>query len=382
MVRGIERIEQDIGSLEEVVQGIGEELTKLYASYIETLGQSQGKQLILAIYHLCTQGYPDDFLKLSLSQKQKLQQNIRKLGKRGDLELKDLLNDNDDEEEEEDEEEDEDKNENENENEDIDENLDLEEISEEQILEITTDGDIKITADLPLTEAEFAAAIDSIAKASENKREEKEQEQDKSSSAKEPGDSPPTQSDKVVLVNASTADRVMELFAAAKTAAAAKYRPKKSTLDTSNPVEIARWQQYLELSIQQVVRVISRDANRTLQKSGILPKKLPPSLLEAAAASSEASAEIMPGPPNLLNLAIEIEPEHKSQGSHSLMKIMAVNLRLGEIEFADTQLLGKRKQIRNVSSRLAKVGREYQKLQRELSVAKAEAAWRSSWYED
>ncbi len=367
MARGIERIEQDIANLEEVIRGIGQELQEVYSNYLESLGKSVSKQLILAIYHLCTQGYPDNFLKLSLNQKQKLQQNIRKLGKRSDLELKDLLNADEDDEDE-------------------NENIDLEEISNEQILEITTDGDIKITAELPLTEAELAAAMNSIAKASERKMEEdkdeQEQEADKPSSIEETTDLSRVSSDEVALLDTSVTDKAMDLFAAAKTIAA-KYPPKPPKLDTSNPIELARWQQYLELSLQQVIRVISRDANRILQKSRILPKKLPPSLLEAAAAaSSEASAEIMPGPPNLLNLAIEIEPEQKSESGHNLMKIMAVNLRLGEIEFADTELSGKRKQIRHISSRLAKVGREYQKIQRELSVAKAEAAWRSSWYED
>ena len=362
MVKGIEQIERDIASLEEMVQGIGRELQEVYNTYLESLGKSVSKQLILAIYHLCTQGYPDNFLKLSLNQKQKLQQNIRQIGKRSGLELKDLLNT------------DEEKN--------ADENIELEGISDEQILEITTDGDIKITADLPLTEAELAAAMDSIAKASEQTKHKTQEEQDTASLTKESDDLPEGPPDEVALVTGTTADKVLELFAAAKTAAS-KYPLKRPTADTSNPVELARWQQYLELSIQQILRLISRDANRTLQKSRILPKKLPPSLLEAAAtASSEASAEVMPGPPNLLNLAIEIEPEQKSGAANNLMKIMAVNLRLGEIEFADTELSGKRKQIRYISSKIAKVGREYQKIQRELLVAKAEAAWRSSWYED
>ncbi|MDJ0776140.1 MAG: hypothetical protein QNJ49_22390 [Mastigocoleus sp. MO_167.B18] len=379
MARGIERIEQDITSLEEVIEGIGEELQEVYGSYVENLGKSVSKQLILAIYHLCTQGYPDNFLKLSLNQKQKLQQNIRKLGQRSDSELKELLK-VDDEEDEED-------GEHEKENAD-EEKIQIEEISDEQILEITTDGNIKITADLPLTEAELAAAMDSIAKAArdktdeeKNKAENTDKEQDKSESVKESGELSEVRLDEVVLVNASIADKAMDLFAAARNAAS-KYPSKPKTLDTSNPVELAKWQQYLELSLQQLLRVVSRDANRILQKSRILPKKLPPSLLEAAAASSEASAEIMPGPPNLLNLAIEIESEQKSDSGRGLMKIMAVNLRLGEIEFADTELSAKRKKIRGISSRLAKVGREYQKIQRELSVAKAEAAWRSSWYED
>jgi hypothetical protein len=31
---------------------------------------------------------------------------------------------------------------------------------------------------------------------------------------------------------------------------------------------------------------------------------------------------------------------------------------------------------------LNKLGREYQKRQRELKIAEAEAAWRASWFED
>jgi hypothetical protein len=31
---------------------------------------------------------------------------------------------------------------------------------------------------------------------------------------------------------------------------------------------------------------------------------------------------------------------------------------------------------------LSKIGREYQKRQKELKIAEAEAAWRASWFED
>ena len=90
----------------------------------------------------------------------------------------------------------------------------------------------------------------------------------------------------------------------------------------------------MEELTQETLKKVSHDANVVLQKAGILPKKLPEPILAAAAAASEASAEVMPGPPNLLNLVIEIENEQESEDS-SLTQIMAINLRLGEIEFAD-----------------------------------------------
>jgi hypothetical protein len=61
---------------------------------------------------------------------------------------------------------------------------------------------------------------------------------------------------------------------------------------------------------------------------------------------------------------------------------MAINLRLGEIEFADAMLSSYRKQIRSVLLQLNRLGQEYQKKQRERSVAQAEAAWRAIWSDD
>ena len=109
--------------------------------------------------------------------------------------------------------------------------------------------------------------------------------------------------------------------------------------------------------------------------------KLPQPILEAAAIASATSGEMMPGPPNILNLVVEMDKDEESEES-SLTQIMAVNLRLGEIEFADSQLSSLRKQIRLILGRLHKLGREYQHKQREHSIAEAEAAWRASWYED
>ncbi|BAZ32793.1 hypothetical protein NIES4074_53000 [Cylindrospermum sp. NIES-4074] len=276
MARAIERIERDIAVLKVAIQAIATELQSAYASYLTTLGQALGKQLILASYHLCTQGYAENFLSLSLNQRQKLQQGIRKLSQKAGEQLLAYIQREEEEEEEE--------------NEDAGETQEGESNPESQI-------------------------------------------------------------------------------------------PNPKFFDSSNPIELAQWQQELEEATQEILKRVSHNANVLLQKAGILPKKLPEPILAAAAAVSEASAEVIPGPPNLLNLVIEIENEQESEDS-SLTQIMAINLRLGEIEFADSTLLSERKQIRNILVQLNKLGREYQKKQRELTVAEAEAAWRASWFED
>ncbi|MEA5600937.1 hypothetical protein [Nostoc sp. UHCC 0252] len=279
MARAIERIERDIAALKEAIRAIALELQSADASYLNTLGLAVRKQLILASYHLCTQGYPENFLHLSLNQRQQLQQAIRKLGQ----------------------------------------------VAAEQLLSC-----------IKSEQAEVDKGDD-------------EDESNKEVTSSE-------------LLDTSN------------------FQPPSA--DTSNPIELAKWQQNLEEVTQEILKKLSHDANLLLQKSGVLPKKLPePILAAAAAAASEASAEAMPGPPNLLNLVIEIENEQQSEDS-GLTQIMAINLRLGEIEFADVALSSERRQIRSILVQLNKLGREYQKKHREKAIAEAEAAWRASWFED
>ncbi|MEH2436299.1 MAG: hypothetical protein V7K25_18965 [Nostoc sp.] len=279
MARAIERIERDIAGIKEAIRAIAVELQNAYASYLNTLGLAVRKQLILASYHLCTQGYPENFLNLSLNQRQQLQQAIRKLGQVAGEKLLACIQ------------------------------------SEEVGVDEGDEGHEGVTSSL--------------------------------SSG---------------LMDTSNS----QSFSA----------------DTSNPIELVKWQQNLEEVTQEILKKLSHDANVLIQKSGVLPKKLPePILAAAAAAASEASGEVMPGPPNLLNLVIEIENEQQSEDS-GLTQVMAINLRLGEIEFADVALSSERRQIRSILVQLNKLGREYQKKHRERAIAEAEAAWRASWFED
>ncbi|MDZ8093717.1 MAG: hypothetical protein RMZ42_17570 [Nostoc sp. DedQUE05] len=286
MARAIERIEQDIAALQEAIRAIAIELQSAYASYLNTLGLAVRKQLILASYHLCTQGYPENFLHLSLNQRQQLQQAIRKLG---ELAAEQLLI-----------------------------YLTSEESGEDEVDEID-EGDETHEMDEEVTPSSSSLFLDTS-------------------------------------------------------------NSQYLTANTSDPIELAKWQQKLEEVAQEILKKLSHDANLLLQKAGVLPKKLPEPILAAAAAASEASAEVMPGPPNLLNLVIEIENEQQSEDS-GLTQIMAINLRLGEIEFADVTLSSDRKRIRSILVQLNKLGREYKKRYKEKAIAEAEAAWRASWFE-
>lgn len=273
MARAVEQIERDIAALEEAVSAIAAELKSAYARYLKILGQAVRQHLILATYQLCTQGYPEPFLGLSFSQRQQLQQAIRKSGQNTADELLTLLETTEEEDE------------------------------EEEELEIT---DLEI----------------------DNEEEE-----------------------------------------------------NISYSHPSNPQRLAQWQQNLEEEIADSLKSVSREANLLLQQTGIVPNKLTPPLLEAAATASEASTEMVTGTPNILNLLVEAENPEQPEDP-DVTQIIAINLRLTEIEFADVSVRTSRNQIRNIEAKARSLSKEYQKKQQERVVAEAEAAWRASWFDD
>lgn len=362
MARPIERIEQDIVELEKSIGFIAEQLQNAYSSYLEVLAQALGQQLILASYHLCTQGYPESFLKLSLNQRQKLQKAMRKLAKSAAQDMQTLMNDEEQAESTENE---------------LEEDLEEEDLEEEEIEEdleeeklAFEDGDLEeIAQELEIEEEDLEEIVEKL---------EMEDEEDPNIFSENASPSSLPLDAKIAFLSAKKGQPPIFLSEPDFDQDWKNWFSPK----TSNPMELAAWQKNLERAIGYIIKSLSRDGNRLLQKGSILPKKLPPQVLEAAVAGAEASSDVMPGgPPNLLNLVVGIQSEEQEE-PENLTQVMALNLRLVEIEFADIKLSSERKQIRNILNQLNKLGREYQKKQREHSIASAEAAWRASWYED
>ncbi|MCU0517490.1 MAG: hypothetical protein MUC60_11650 [Oscillatoria sp. Prado101] len=246
------RIDQEIADLERETLALAEELHSTYSSYLTALGQAMRQQLILASYHICTQGYPEQFLQLSYSQRQQLQQDLRLLANSAQQQLQEMLH--------------------------------------------------------------LQGGKDAEPKARELPPESPESEPPLGLSLRE--------------------DAYCSLL--------------------NNPEQLAQWQEHLDLSLAKILQGASRRGNRLLQQTGILPKKLPEHLL------------------------IETEGAEDSSGSQ-ITQLLAIHLRLSEIEFSDSQLGALRSQIRKLSVRVGKLVREYQKKQRQRAVAEAESAWRSSW---
>jgi hypothetical protein len=307
MARTIERIEQDIVALEEAIKAIAQQLQNAYMSYLNALGQAVGQQLVLATYHLCTQGYPENFLGLSLNQRQQLQQSIRMLAKQAAEQL--IVNTM---------------------------------IAAQQQWEEGFDEEIEL---LPTAKPED------------------EMEDNESTEFS------------VVESKHNTNDSTENLEEASEL----HTQNFMSSAVPSHPLELAMWQQEVEAVIHGTISKLSRNTNILLQKVGILPKKLPEPVLESDRFASETT-EAMPGAPNLINLVIEVDGSDEGS-EETLTQITTINLRLGEIEFADSTVSVERQQIRNILAQLNKLGREYKKKQRERTIAEAEVAWRASWFE-
>ncbi|HAA33429.1 MAG TPA: hypothetical protein DCE56_44035 [Cyanobacteria bacterium UBA8553] len=172
----------------------------------------------------------------------------------------------------------------------------------------------------------------------------------------------------------------LEMAGESETPAQSSQTAEITKTASSKAEELEQWQEEIEEAIAKTLQTISMETNLLLQQNGIIPGKLPAAVLEAAA-KADASGETTAGSPNLLNLLMETQNEDEEEDS-TIMRIVAINLRLSEIEFADPALSASRNQIRNLLAKGNKLHREYHKKQRERSVAEAEAAWRLSWSED
>lgn len=258
----IEKIEREITALKQMCGVIALEFHRSYTNYLTVLAQAVRQQAIRASYHLCTQGYPDEFLSLSFNQRQQLQQDIRSLVQKATT----------------------------------------------QLLAVVATP-VEVDSDLPVDESQ----ADAIA------------------------------------------------------------------IRSAEPEELQAWQYQLEQAIAAVLKTLSRELNHLLQQVEILPKKLPSPLLDAAL-TSEVGEMASSTAPHLLNLLIETENQESSESN--VTQIIAIHLRLAEIEFADTTVRAGRNQIRNLEAKARSLFREYHKKQQERAIAEAEAAWRASWYED
>lgn len=148
--------------------------------------------------------------------------------------------------------------------------------------------------------------------------------------------------------------------------------------------ELTQWQANVERSIVKTLQSASQATNRLLQHAEILPKRVPSPILDAAA---QAEGGEPTGTPSILSLLVEAREKSSDEESSkapiaALMHIIAVNLRLAEIEFNDPTVMSWRNKLRDLKKQLQILAREYQKKQRDHAIAQARLAWKATWVDE
>ena len=87
MSRSLTGIEEKITKIETDTTEFFQEFQHFYRQYLKLLSYCIEQQLILAAHHICTEIYPDAFLRLTFNQRQRLQDRLRKLGREFEADL-------------------------------------------------------------------------------------------------------------------------------------------------------------------------------------------------------------------------------------------------------------------------------------------------------
>lgn len=294
MAGSVKQVEHEIALLEEAIADIAQELHQCYSDYLQVLGDALRRQLILATYHLCTQGYPEAFLRLSFAQRQELQSQIRHQVARAQNQLFNLV---------------------------------CSPISEQNSDQAEPSSDQGNTQNT-----------------------ENNQNQDN--------------------------QKVRQLISTLEPVSPSSPKPLLIT-----PSHLLRWQENIDKAIAKILHQLSHETNLLLQQWTILPQGLPVTLIETASKTEPPPEATAGNTPNLLTLMVETEDENEEQTSR-VTQLITIHLRISEIEFSDPRVMAGRHQIRDVIKRLSQLGRNYQRKLRERAVLQAEAAWRSSWFDE
>jgi len=346
MTKSIQQIQTDLNNLEATATETAVTLEKLYQEYLSSLGKSVRQQLILASYQICTQFYPQSFLDLSLSNKQELQQTIKKIGAEVEPALLAIIDDK--------------------------------ELEPEP-------RQIDLMAEL----------IKNLPKSQSNQLDHDE------------GD-PETEPDGIAEIDLELVKAELEKieFITIEDAKEAKLEPENSDLESedsnldipldsppreqinfSNPKHLVLWHKQIERAIKRTLEYTSQKANKNLQSAQIIPSSIQSNIIDVAinadSSKGKKNRHKPQNTPNILHLAIESEPSKKqSKLAKNIANVSLLRLRIVELEFCDPLLNAQRGKIRNLISEINVLQNQYKMTKKEEKIAAAQAAWRSSWFDD
>ena len=397
----VELLTKQLAVLDHQAEELEASLRTTYGSYLNALAKTLRQQLILASYYICTEGYPEDFLKLSLSQRHNLQIRIKAITQETRSALESLL---------------------------LDPqpsppssigdsnffpghaivaafgmpstaiainvSIDSEEDPNEDgtdILEIESLNDLESTLEQIQDQMNRGLFDSSL----ENEDEEEDEDEGEDEDEEEDEEDESNRSDhddrrKKKSRRGMTESNARELQAIlAQVAAAISAREPKTPID-----RLTTWQENIERGIQEKIRLSSYKTNQALQKSTLIPAPVPDRALEAASrVDNDANSPVS----HVVQMLVEMgRPSDSESGNHpkranaepfgpnvpKLIHVVALQLRLGELEFNDPILMRWRNRLRELANNTQTLTQKYRKCQHKRSVAEAQDAWRSSWTSD
>ncbi len=352
-MRPIQQVKQELEILEKSVAETATQFQTTYEDYLDLLSVSLEKQLILAGYQLCTQTYAESFLRLSFSQRQKLQQELRELGKEIKPELKKKY---------------------------------------ETIESTPEQADLSLIAEmlknLPLHK--MGQQANSEEKQDDNKTNSSDTNDDIADIIANNTEGIILENSQAIVIDGNQLISIERQNIEDNKSDLVSDNPenieskKDEEINLSNPQHLIIWQKNIEKQIKKTLDNISKKANKILQEKGIFSKQLPTKIIEIALQTADESPRInkVKNIPNIMNLVVEIDKGKKSKTNTNFGNISLLRLKLAEIEFADPNLSSKRNEIRNLLKKISRIQKTYQEKKHEYASAEADAAWRSSWYED
>jgi hypothetical protein len=323
MSANLEQIDRDLESLRQAAQSLAQEGERSYQQYLKILGRAARQQMTLASYHICTQVYPDNFLQLSMSDRQQFQEKLQRLSQQTENALQDCWS--------------------------------------MPVIELpsTDPTDLADPPDPALTGDQFVdwlpAGFWSTPPAPEGLP---------------PGETLPES-------ESSQISEALEFEAEHESSEPELPQLDFSVLPSVKEIlaELKQAQANAEAQIAEILHKASKDLDQQLQAAKILPATPLEMVLEIAA-KAEAAGRPVTRNPNLLTAMIDSEQEREHPPEAA---VIAVYLQLGEIEFNDTTLMSERNQLRRFSAQLDKLDQQVQKKMRERQTILAAAAWRATW---
>ncbi len=385
MAQSLEQLNQSLKSLEQAATDLGDKLHMAHQGYRHALAQSALDQMVMACFTLCTEAYPSEFLKLSVSERHQLQAKIRSIAQQMQQDLRAVPS------------------------------------PDTPIADLAPAMPTLSFADmLALPGQVFSSDADAPALVDRDRGNEaflildEEDEVDDEIDAEEEeeeDDDPDADADTAARREHREDQRSRQIEAELKALFSLEslLSQRQPQLPQNAVEHIGFWHRHIETQAQQCLRQVSADTNQALQTAKILPTQIPGPILEAA--SMAEGGEGFGKTPHLVRMTLEAREkpsestksdrpdrqqrrrrdfaqsesrndDQRSVENHRpqvIINLITLQLRTAELEFQDINLTTWRNQIRNLLKELKTITKEYKKQQHHQAIANAKMAWRATW---